>query len=349
MNRRKDTNKPDTEPLVSVLLPFHNESRTLPQALSSIRRQTFSNFEIICVDDGSDDGSDEVVLHYRKKDPRIIYLRLERSGLVRALNEGLALCRAPFVARMDADDISHPRRLELQLGYMWAHPEVGVVGCLVKAFPKRALKEGLLHYLGWINSLLEPKEICREIFVESPLVHPSVMMRRAVVEEAGGYLPVDGPEDYDLWLRLFERGVPMAKVPQVLYFWRERPQRLTRVDPRYRKSRFWNLKAPYLARQLRLNPLWRGRPVFLWGHRMAGWLARHLIREDIPLEGFININPQKQSSTRLGLPIYPPDILGRFADPLVICAVSTRGARDDIRAICTGLGLREGRDFLMAG
>jgi hypothetical protein len=104
---------------------------------------------------------------------------------------------------MDADDVSHPDRLSQQLRFLQEHPEVGVVGTQVKGFPSRTLGDGYRRYVAWLNALLTPEQIEREIFVESPLAHPSVLMRRSVVEVLGGYQAVEGPEDYDLWLRCF--------------------------------------------------------------------------------------------------------------------------------------------------
>jgi GT2 family glycosyltransferase len=226
---------------------------------------------------------------------------------------------------------------------------VGVVGCLVKGFPGRALREGYHHYLAWVNGLVEPDDIVREIFVESPLVHPSVVMRRHMVERLGGYREFDGPEDYDLWLRFFMEGIPMAKVPKVLFFWRERGDRLSRTDPRYHRSRFWEVKAGYLSSYLARRADLKGRPLLVWGQRLAGRLARRLMKDGIALAGFININRHRQGGTRLGLPIYPPQILSQTPGAFVICGVSTRGARGDIRRLCRALDLEEGKDYLMAG
>jgi hypothetical protein len=250
---------------------------------------------------------------------------------------------------MDADDLSHPRRFERQLAYLRAEPQVGVVGCLVRGFPSRHINEGYKNYLRWLNSVITSSDIVREIFVESPLAHPSVMLRRKAMERVGGYRRINGPEDYDLWLRFFLHEIPMAKVCETLYFWRERPDRLSRTDPRYHTSRFWELKAEYLAIYLSRREDLRSRPVFIWGQRLAGRLVRRMLSVGIQPAGFININRRKQGRMRLNCPVYAPDILVRSSDPFVIAAVSVPGARDDIRAMCLDMGLKEGPDLIVAG
>ena len=139
------------------------------------------------MDDGSDDDSGALLDGWADRDPRFTVVHQPAEGLVAALNRGLEHCRAPLVARMDADDISHPRRLELQAARFAARPEVGVVSCLVRHFPSRGVATGFRLYEEWLNSLVTHDEIRRERFVESPVAHPSVMVRREVLTEIGGW------------------------------------------------------------------------------------------------------------------------------------------------------------------
>ena len=336
-------------PAVSVLLPFRDEQAVLNRALASLKRQTFESFEVLCLDDGSEDNSPDIVLKRAEMDYRFRYVRLPRCGIVPALNEGILRSSAPLIARMDADDVSHPRRLESQLRFLDVHLEIGVVGSLIRGFPLRRLGGGWAKYIDWLNGLVDREAIEREIFVESPLAHPSVVMRRDAVESAGGYSDVEGPEDYDLWLRCFLAGIGIAKVPEVLYYWCDRPERLSRTDDRYRTIRFWDTKARYLAEYLSKKKDLAGRPLYIWGHRLAGRLVKPLQKVGLHPIGFLNINTRRQGSTRRGLPIFPPEIIESTPGAFVISAVSNIGARDDIRKLCAGMGLSEGRDFIMAG
>src|SRR5204862_5887387 len=132
---------------------------------------------VVAVDDGSTDDSGARLAGWAGRDRRVRVLRLPARGLVAALDAGLAACRAPLVARMDADDLCHPERLAAQLAFLEAHPALGAVGTLVegRAVDGQPLGRGMARYLAWSNELREPAAIARARFIESPLVHPSVL------------------------------------------------------------------------------------------------------------------------------------------------------------------------------
>jgi glycosyltransferase involved in cell wall biosynthesis len=224
-------------------MPVFNVADMLDRAIVSMLGQTLSDIELIVVDDGSTDDSLARLERWAKRDPRVVVIRQVHGGIVQALNAGLAACRAPTIARMDADDRSHPERLASQMRWLEARPEVAVLGCKVEGYPAGQVREGFRMYLEWLNSLVTPEEIDRQIYVESPMAHPSVMMRRDWVEKVGGYEDHGWPEDYDLWLRLHLAGARFAKVPEVLLWWREHPRRLTRTDSRYSVENFLRAKA----------------------------------------------------------------------------------------------------------
>ena len=338
---------PAPRPSVSVLLPAFNASQTLAQSLDSLLRQRFQTFEVVAVDDGSEDATCSLLEDYARRDPRIRIFCPGKQGLVGTLNTALALARGRYIARMDADDVAHPDRIGLQQSFLEQHTDVAVVGSLVRCFPRQAVGEGYRVYEDWLNSLIAPEDIAREIFIESALVHPSVMMRRTDLEAAGGYLDPGWAEDYDLWLRLHLAGKRFAKVPRLLHFWRERPDRLTRRDSRYSVENFLRAKAHYLA----LGPLASDRRALIWGAGQIGRrLSKHLQRAGIDLVAFVDIDPGKIGSTRRGAPIIGPQDLPELwngsARPLVLAAVPSRGARGLIRGHLNGMGFKEGTDFL---
>ncbi len=237
-----------TSPRISVLLPCRNAFATLDEAVNSILNQSLPNLEVVAVDDGSEDGTAEQLERWTERDRRVRVLRCPHRGLIESLNAGLAACRAPLIARMDADDRSHPERLAAQEALLADQPDLAAVGCLVEAFPLQEVGPGLALYLDWQNSLITPEAIAREIYVESPLVHPSVMMRAEWILRVKGYQDRGWPEDYDLWLRLHAAGGRFAKVPRTLFAWREHAGRLTHGDPRYAIDRFLRAKVFYLSR-----------------------------------------------------------------------------------------------------
>jgi len=331
-------------PAVSILLPVRNAEHWLGDCLTSLQRQTLADFEVVAVDDGSTDASGTILDDRAASDSRVRVLHQEPLGLVPALNHGLRECRAPLVARMDADDISHPRRLELQANLLAALPGVGVASCLVRHFPRSAVAGGFRLYEAWLNSLVDHGAMARERFVESPLAHPSAMVRREHLVDAGGWRDLGWPEDYDLWLRLFSRGVGFAKVERPLFFWREHRVRLTRTHASYSVPNFLRCKAHHLVR----GPLAESRRIVLWGAGQTGRrLAKHLLEEGAAIDAVVDIDPAKVGRTMRGLPIIPADDLPTRLDEdtVVLAAVASRGARSLIRDRLTALELVEGKTF----
>ena len=336
-------------PTISVLLPVYNGEEFLDECLGSLAEQSCEDFEVVAVDDGSTDGTAEVLKRWGTQDGRIRMLTLPRSGLVETLNAGLATCRGELVARMDADDRAHPGRLELQSLAFKEDPDLDVVACLVSHFPEETLREGLRIYEGWLNSLVTHDQILRERFIESPIPHPAATVRRSVLEEAGGYREVGFPEDYDLWLRLAAAGKRFGKVPETLYFWRHHEARLTFTDPRYAVERFLACKAHHLAE----GPLKGMDSVIVWGAGQTGRrLSKHLIRAGVSVTGFIDIDPTKIGGTLRNRPVHSPEDLPQLLEEttsrVLVAAVSSRGARALIRQRLESLKLRETVDFWCA-
>ncbi len=327
-------------------MPCYNMAATLEETLHSIASQTLADFEVIAVDDGSEDQTSEILSRWAQADPRFKPLLIEHAGIIPALNAGLQACQADLVARIDADDLMRPTRLEKQAAFMQTHPEVDLVSSLVIGFPTGDLRQGFKLYIEWLNSVADHESICREIFVESPLCHPTVTFRKKTVLDLGGYRENGWAEDYDLWLRGYQAGWRFAKIPEILVEWREHPERLTRTDSRYSLENFIRAKAHYLA----AGPLADRETVILWGAGMHGKrLSKHLLRAGVPLKYFIDIDPKKIGNTRRSLPILSAEELGPLWEqsnrPVVLASVGARGARELIRQRLEALGLAEGQDW----
>ena len=333
-------------PIVSILMPVRNAANTLPETLESIQAQTLNDFELIAINDGSEDETSSILHSYSMDDKRIRPTDMTHAGIVKALNHGLALSQGHFVARMDADDLLHPRRLEIQLQQLQENPELSIISCLVKPFPKNSSNEGFHRYVDWLNSLTTSSEIARDIFVESPLPHPSVMLRRKELNDLGGYQDHGWPEDYDLWLRYFIAGKRMSKIPKVLLYWRDHPNRTSRTDSRYSVENFIKAKVHYLLR----GPLLDRDTVIIWGAgQMGKRISKHLIRGKVPISVFLDINSRKIGQTLRGLPIYSanclPSLWQQSSRPIILISVGSHGARNLIRNQLQDWGLNETEDY----
>ncbi|VAX14976.1 Glycosyl transferase, group 2 family [hydrothermal vent metagenome] len=325
-------------PLVSVILPARNCGPYLKEAVDSVLTQTFENFEILVIDDGSDDGSIETL---GRDDHRLKVIVNPGCGLVDALNAGCKAASGQYLARMDGDDICHPSRLELQVDFLHNNPRIGVTATQVEVIGDGGPAEGYRLYEAWINSVLTPADIRREIYIESPLPHPTVMMRAEVFQKLGGYRDMGWPEDYDLWLRANEAGVSMGKVGRKLLKWRDSDSRLSKKDERYSRKNFMRVKAHFLARAMAKKT----RPIIWGAGKTGGLLARLLNHEGAEISGFIDINRRKIGRVKAGKPVFGPDKARQIDDALILVAVASRGARDTIRDFLNDCGKVEGIDY----
>jgi len=325
--------------LVSVVMPVRNGGKYLAGAVASILRQTHENLELLLVDDHS---TDRAIALLDKNDARLKILANQGRGIVDACNTGLADCEGDFIARMDADDISLPDRFRVQLEYLDTNPGVDICGSCVEIFSATGLQGGLERYREWLNSVREPEQVRQQIFIESPLPHPTLMFRRAAVQKLGGYRDHGWPEDYDLLLRADAAQMSMGKPEPVLLHWRDHATRLTHTDERYERRRFMRAKTHFLVRH-RLA----GRPVVIWGAGPTGRDMFDLVREEGGIvEGFIEVHPRRIGGQKRGLPVWPIDKVRNLGQAMLLVAVGAAGAREEIESFLREIGKTAGTDYL---
>jgi len=213
----------DKVPTVSVLMAVYNDGAYVATAIDSILAQTFGDFEFIIVDDGSADGSWDIIRDYAARDGRIRAVRNPRNlGFPDALNRGLALARGKFIARHDSDDTCSPARFARQMEYLQAHPQVDVLGTQLQLVDESGKKTGVY------TTPLSHSLIVWNILIDRPLGHATAFMRRELLRAVGGYDPAwRYSEDLDLWTRLAGRA-RFANLPDVLYTYRILPKSVCR-------------------------------------------------------------------------------------------------------------------------
>jgi glycosyltransferase involved in cell wall biosynthesis len=210
-----------SDPLVSVVMSVYDGRPYLKEAVRSILDQTFGDFEFIIINDGSKDGSKETLDRLSETDDRIRLVHQENRGLTPSLNRGLNLARGKYIARMDADDISHPERLKRQIDFLETNPEIGVVGTWIE----------------WVTPEGEPKMVWRlptdpdliawKLLFNTCLDHPSIVARNSLLEELGGYAEwAICAQDYELWTRAVRQS-QLANMPQVLLKHRQHEEAIT--------------------------------------------------------------------------------------------------------------------------
>lgn len=185
------------EPAISVIIPAHDEERHLGEAIESIATQSFRDLEIIVVDNGSTDGTSRIIDHWSAREPRLRARRLDKPSLHASLCCAVEMSRAPFIARIDADDVAAPTRLQRQYETMVADRSLGLLGTAADFIDCKG------RVIGYTEPPRTDRDIRSSLATGCPFIHSSVMMRREAFLEAGGYRPgLNLAEDYDLWLRM---------------------------------------------------------------------------------------------------------------------------------------------------
>lgn len=206
----KDSSQPNiSKPKVSVIMSAYNEEDSIARAIESILNQTYKNFEFIIINDGSTDRTEKIIKEYQNKDKRIHLISKENTGLADSLNIGIKNSSGEYIARMDADDISDEKRLEIQVEFLDNNPEIALVGswCYLIDLANNKKIE--------CRPPTSDKEIRRYMQKDNPFIHSSIMMRRSVIEETGGYELIKGMEDYELWIRI-AKNHKVANIPLFL-------------------------------------------------------------------------------------------------------------------------------------
>lgn len=333
-------------PRLAVLLPAYQAEPFLERALASVLAQDYDRFEVVVVDDGSTDRTAALIHRAGASDARVRCITHHHNqGIVAALTTGLAAINVgtEYVARMDADDVMLPGRLAAQVQALDADSRLAALGSRVRMEPPGG---GMDSYIDWLNSLCTPADIAGDIYVESPLCHPSVTLRATALRELGGYHDRAWSEDYDLWLRLHHAGWRLGTLDSVFHVWTDHPNRLTRTDSRCTRQALRECRAFYLARWL------AGRPCRIWNAGRDGKrLARALEVHGVVITAFVDIDPRKIGGTRRnGVPVIAPRDLRtpRGGAGPIITAVGVKGARAGLRSDLTEMGYAEGVDFVCA-
>jgi len=214
-----------TGPLISAVLPVYNGAADVEKAIASILAQTFTDFELIVINDGSKDNSASVL--EALEDPRIRLFHQDNMGLAGTLNRGISLARGRYIARQDQDDLSHPERFARQVAFLEAHPDHGLLGTAAQIWVGDTPTDRAHDHPADHGAL------SFELLFNNPFVHSSIMMRKATVEAAGGYTTDPArqpPEDYELWSRMV-RHAKVANLADRLLVYREVPASMSRTGP----------------------------------------------------------------------------------------------------------------------
>ena len=250
---------------------------------------------------------------------------------------------------MDADDIMRSDRIKKQAVKMESDSELGVLSSLVNHFPTdMSNSNGYQKYINWMNQVCSSKEIANSRFIESPFAHPSIMYRKELFLKYGYYSQGDFPEDYELWLRLIDKGVKMEKLNECLLDWRDSDSRLSRISPKYSLKSFQKLKAIYLNKWLRDNILGK-MPIHVWGAgKIAKQQIKHLEELGILIDCSYDVDPKKIKRYNNKRSVLPIDEIPNSGKYFIIVLVAKNDARNKIVKFLSDRNYLPCKDYILA-
>ena len=304
--------------MISILLPVFNAEAFLTDCIQSILNQSYTEWELIAINDHSTDHSLSILSAFAQKDTRIKFYTNPSKGIISALRLAFKESQGQFISRMDADDLMAPDKLLLMQQALSEKGLGYVCTALVKYFSAKPLGNGYQKYQDWLNQLSLHQTNFSEIYKECVIPSPCWMIHRQDLIDCGAFVPNDYPEDYDLCFRFYEQKMKLLSVPKVLHFWRDYPTRTSRTDERYAKPQFLEIKIRYF---LRID-YDSSRPLFLWGAGRKGkFLAKILQAQQIPFY-WISNNKQKTGKHIYNVLLQSFDFLQNIENPQIIIAIA---------------------------
>ncbi|TMU56341.1 glycosyltransferase family 2 protein [Flagellimonas algicola] len=328
-------------PTVSLFIPFKNTQEYLPACLDSILTQTYSYWEVLAVDDHSEDQSREILEAYAKKDNRIKVYSNSGSGIIPALRTAYTQSSGELVSRMDSDDIMKPNRVEVLAELLGYHGKGHVAVGQVQYFSHRGISDGYARYETWLNALTANGNNYTEIYKECVIPSPCWMLHRDDFELSGAFNPNRYPEDYDLTFRFYENQLKIIPCNDVLHLWRDYDTRTSRTHEHYAQNYFLDIKLHYFLK-LDRDPI---RPLVVWGAGFKGKsIAKSLVKQGLDFVWLCD-NPAKIGKKIYGQELEHFESLKKLKNPQSVVTVANGTAQMEIREFFSTLGQQAKKDY----
>lgn len=324
---------------ISVIMPVFNSEKYLADSIESILNQTYENFELIIINDGSKDNSINIINNYKKHDSRIRVISRENRGLVYSLNEGVMYSKGKFIARMDSDDISLKERLREQLTFMHEHKFVDVLGTKVITigdFDQNVMLETQRRYG-------KPIESSFTLLKENVICHPSVLMRKSFIESIEGYrAKYQCAEDYDLWLRGIKKGYIIDNLEKELIKYRIHSEsKVRRENANYGVIRdIVNIKLDFLEDYFKDKEI----NYYVWGASNGGEIAQTIINSRLKKSNFLGFVDKYKQGKLLEYNVYKPKEINRTNYNYIFIATST--GKKEVEDYLLSKGHKDVDDFI---
>ncbi len=329
------------KPLISILIPFKNTQEFLAECLDSILAQTYSNWELLIVDDHSVDESYDVVLAYAEIDKRIKLYKNDSFGIIPALRKAYQNSNGDYITRMDSDDLMMPEKLELMLKDLQTFGKEHIALGLVSYFSEKGVGMGYKSYEMWLNSLTRAGRNYSEIYKECVIPSPCWMVNREDLESCGAFRSDIYPEDYDLAFRFFKNSLKCIPSRNLLHYWRDHDSRASRTDAHYAENNFLELKINYFV-ELDYHS---EKLLAIWGAGKKGKkIARILHSKNIPFKWYCD-NPKKIGKHIYNVLLEDARQIENLKNPQIVIAVSNPDEQRKILSYLENLKLKGMEDF----
>jgi glycosyltransferase involved in cell wall biosynthesis len=337
-----DMQMTSTPPLVSIIMAVKDTAPYLAECLESIIAQTYTNWELIAVNDHSSDNSLEILQEYAKKDKRIKVVENDGQKLIAALQTGYKHVSGSLINRMDSDDRMPDYKLELMVSEWQKVGEEHIIAGGTKHFVDEGdVGGGFQRYDQWLNDVAKKSSHYEELYQECTIPSHCWLIAKTDFDKVGGFNSPVYPEDYDLTFRFYKAGLKVIGLDQVLHYWRDRSDRISRTWDVYKDNRYFDLKMRYfyeLDRDLT-------RPLVLWGAGRNGKDLAKLILEKEKDFNWVCDNESKIGNDIYGIIMQDCNNLSGYDKLQIIIAVASPDGKREIKAALDKLGKKAVKDF----
>ena len=322
--------------MLSIILPFKNAASWIGETIDSILDQEYTNWELICIDDFSEDNSSTLIMEYYTIDKRIQLIRNKKSGIIPALQLGLKYSAGTYITRMDADDIMPSGRLNHMVSTMKVAPPKTIVTGKVKYFSGSQVSDGYLKYERWLNDRIDNNDHFAQIYRECVIASPNWLARKDELLEYSIFEQLNYPEDYDMVFRWFSNGFTIHGLNETTLHWREHPQRTSRNSDVYDQESFFNLKLRWFIHLIDL----KDKCIAILGAGQKGKIVAQFFQEKGIDFDWYDLNYSNFNSPIFGKTILNPEQLE--ADITLTCIYPEK--LDNLNAYLREHGLAPGKN-----
>jgi glycosyltransferase involved in cell wall biosynthesis len=327
--------------LISILTPFKNTAEFLPECLDSILKQSYPNWELLIVDDGSTDESYAIVKSYSQRDARIKLLSNQGHGIIDALKFAFENCHGEYITRMDSDDIMTSNKLEVLLKKLLSNGRKHLAVGLVNYFSKDGINDGYERYEQWLNDLTSKGTNYSEIYKECVIPSPCWMIHKDDLLACDAFSPNRYPEDYDLAFRFYKNEMKCIPCDTIMHQWRDYPTRTSRTHEHYAENHFLDIKLHYFL-DLDYD---QSRVLTLWGAGFKGkQIAKLLKKQSIPFIWVCN-NPKKIGKHIYDIELQNFSYLSELNNPQCIVTVANDQSQERIKKYFETENMKSMKDF----